>query len=86
MRAAETMGSLRLSCSRKQFRHHIQLRLRRVNSSVALLMAMASHHERGHYRKVHRYSGARRDRALSLWMLAGGSLVIAVLMFLILTK
>lgn len=47
---------------------------------------MASHHERGHYRKVHRYSGARRDRALSLWMLAGGSLVIGALMFLILTK
>ena len=49
-------------------------------------MATASHHERGRLRKVHKYSGARRDRALSIWMLAIGGLILAVLIFLILTK
>jgi hypothetical protein len=41
---------------------------------------------RGHYRRVHRYSSARRDRIRILVMLLVGGGVIAGLLFLILTK
>jgi hypothetical protein len=41
---------------------------------------------RGHSRRVHRYSSARRDRIRILVMLLVGGGVIAGLLFLILTK
>jgi hypothetical protein len=46
----------------------------------------ATPHMRGHYRRVHRYSSARRDRIRILVMLLVGGGVIAGLLFLILTK
>lgn len=49
-------------------------------------MAQAINQARGRYRKMHRYSSARRDRFLSLYMLAAGGMIMGVLFYLILTK
>lgn len=49
-------------------------------------MAATSPHLRGHYRRMHRYSSARRDRVRILLMLLVGGAIITGLLFLILTK
>ncbi len=49
-------------------------------------METESKEQRGTYRRMHKYSSARRDGILSLFLLAAGGIIMAVLIYLLLTK